>query len=156
MEIEYHYGVENINQDPSTFVFKEGREVGWLFDVIEPIVVTKLMFFNDTEQPINRTVKLYRDVRNIKEMMYFEDIMIDSNSWGFSDTEDKNVILEKGRYAVTGKVVNAGGCHYVPSEFVDFGQVGIKYVCGLMQNIKDIGWLTTNNVYLMSFEYTLK
>lgn len=154
--MDYYVGIENLHQDPQHFTFKEGREYGWVFDVIEPIVITKLMYLNDSADQVNRTVKLYKDERNLKELMYTENFMIDGYSWGFANTEEKEIILEKGRYAITGKIPHYKEAFYIPDKQVEFGQVGIEYITGLFQNINDVGWLTTSNVYLVSFEYTLK
>ncbi|MDF2534372.1 MAG: hypothetical protein K0R18_529 [Bacillales bacterium] len=144
------YAIENVNQEPVSLTFKEGREFGWRFDVLEMIVIKKLGFFNGQQVDISRDVKIYKGV----ELIFNQEIQVGTDTMGFEDTT-QNIQLNKGSYMITVKSPHGQPAFYAESKNVDFSEVGIKYITGVYQNISDVGWIQTPNCYLASFEFEL-
>lgn len=156
--MDYYYGIENITKDPSGFFFKEGRRFGWRFRVKEPIVITKLMYFNaeESDEIARRKISIYKDLPDSFKFITDRYVESASNTWGFEDIQDGEVILSEGDYMLLAKVPNYESVYYVHSDSVEFGSEGIEFLTGVFENINDIGWLKTPNCYLVSFEYYLK
>ncbi|MNJ90088.1 hypothetical protein D3C87_76810 [compost metagenome] len=156
--MDCYNGIEDIKRAPLTVFFNEGRRFGWIFSVTQPIIVTKLMFFNDDEEEVQkRNVTLYKVKvgRHEYEQIYQCDVTAGPASWGFEDVPDDGIELQPGGYLITMKIPHYASTYYVPFEDVEFGAKGIKFATGLFENINDIGWLETTNCYMVSFEYLL-
>lgn len=156
--MEYYNGIEDIKRAPLEVFFKEGRRFGWIFSVTQPIKITKLMFFNDNEEEVQkRNITLYKvkTGRHHYEQISQQDVMAGPASWGFEDLPEEGINLQPGGYLVTLKTPHYASAYYVPSPEVDFGAEGIKFATGIFENINDVGWLETPNCYLVSFEYSL-
>lgn len=144
------YGIENVMQEPVSLTFKEGREFGWTFEVLQPISITKLGFFNGQTVELMRSIKLYKGMNTL----FHQDVTVGPDTIGFEDIKEE-LTLSEGTYIITVRSPHGTPAYYAESANVEFANIGIKYVSGTYQNINDVGWMYTPNCYLVSFEFEL-